>query len=587
MSEFEYVLALELGTSRIAAATARLAPSGEITDSACPLGRQDRGVEALAALSDDGSLVFGAAAEDTAARAPERALRGFTAHVGDEIPLVAGDRAITAADLTAEFVDWARDIVATREDHAPASLVIAHPASWTAHRTEALRAALSRREITDVEFVSAAEAVTIVHDEQQTLASGEAIAVFDLGGTAFEATVVRKTAGGPFRSIGATVALGDQGGSSFDDAVLAHALTVAQAEGHLSTPGSDADRALARLRRSCIAAKHALSIDGEATISVPLDDGESGEATVRITRSEFEAMIEPSLDAALGALERAITDSGRSTDRVSAILLTGGSSRIPLIAQLLSERFDRPLAVVVDDAGARGAARRGILDLAARAPRDTIAYVAPHGAGVAATAPRRHRPLRMPRRTAVALSVVAAAMVVTAGAAATAFAAGLSPTSADKVTADGSRTATGPAGFGLAALLTVPLGDGGSAGSMEPVVVPVEVDPPAAEQDDDVPAARRAARSPIADSGRSTPPAQSTTDPVRTTPSGTTPLAPVTTPRPVTPPPVVQPSVDQPPAEQPPAEEPPAEEPPAEQPPVEQPAPPAPDPDPAAPSPEL
>lgn len=580
MSEFEYVLALELGTSRIVAATARLAPSGEITASTCALGQESGDIAAMAAVTDEGALLFGPAAEDAARTVPERAFRGFTSGVGDEVPLMADGRGATSAELTAALVAWASAAVARQEGHDPASVVIAHPSTWTQYRRDALRAALTARGLGDVEFVSAAEAIVLAYEKAQPLDPGEAIAVFDLGGTSFEATVMRKTSDRAFVPLGASIALTDQGGSSFDDAVFTHALSAARAEGSLSTSGPDCLPALTRMRASCIAAKHTLSTDGEATITVPLD---GGEATVRITRSEFEDMIEPALAGALSALERAIAGSGRTIDRISALLLAGGSSRIPLIAQLLSERFDVPL-VAAEGTAALGAARLSILRVAARMPQEPRTSVASRSPEPWTAGPSRPRLLGMPRRTAVALSAVAAVLVVSAGATATAFATGLTPAPTPKsVAAAGSRDASGPVGFGLAALLTLPLGGEGDdlgAPAVEPVVVPVEAVPPEAEPDTDVPAARRAVRKPIAETGRSVPPAQLSpaTDPSRT-PAGPAPLAPTTTPQPVTPPSVPQPAVDpptveQPPADPAPAQDPPVEEPPVDEPPADQPAPP-------------
>uniref|UniRef100_UPI00261EC043 Hsp70 family protein n=1 Tax=Microbacterium sp. TaxID=51671 RepID=UPI00261EC043 len=82
-------------------------------------------------------------------------------------------------------------------------------------------------------------------------------------------------------------------------------------------------------------------------------------ATVRINRSEFESLIDEPLDKTLDALDLAIESVGIQPSRLEAILLTGGSSRIPLIAQRLSERFDLPLVADSDPkaAVALGAAR--------------------------------------------------------------------------------------------------------------------------------------------------------------------------------------------------------------------------------------
>jgi hypothetical protein len=66
---------------------------------------------------------------------------------------------------------------------------------------------------------------------------------------------------------------------------------------------------------------------------------------VRITRQEFEALIRPSLLDSLEAMRRAVRSAGLEFDDVSRVLLVGGSSRIPLIAQLVSSQLGRPVGV--------------------------------------------------------------------------------------------------------------------------------------------------------------------------------------------------------------------------------------------------
>jgi cell division ATPase FtsA len=69
---------------------------------------------------------------------------------------------------------------------------------------------------------------------------------------------------------------------------------------------------------------------------------------VRITRGEFEQMIEEQIGRTADVLEEAIESAGVPLKQIDAILLTGGSSRIPRVSQLLSERFNRPIAIDAD-----------------------------------------------------------------------------------------------------------------------------------------------------------------------------------------------------------------------------------------------
>jgi molecular chaperone DnaK len=101
---------------------------------------------------------------------------------------------------------------------------------------------------------------------------------------------------------------------------------------------------------------------------------------VRLHRSEFEAMIHPHVEETVSALQRAIASAGVGADQLTAVLLVGGSSRIPLVAQMVSEQLGRPVAVDADpkNAIAKGAA----LSLTPAGISATGAYApAPRGHG--------------------------------------------------------------------------------------------------------------------------------------------------------------------------------------------------------------
>jgi molecular chaperone DnaK len=92
---------------------------------------------------------------------------------------------------------------------------------------------------------------------------------------------------------------------------------------------------------------------------------------VRMVRSEFESMVRDSLEDTVDALRRAVRSAGINEHEVDSVLLVGGSSRIPLVAQLVSAEFGRPIAVDADPKAsiALGAARMA----AARIPAPVAA----------------------------------------------------------------------------------------------------------------------------------------------------------------------------------------------------------------------
>ena len=99
---------------------------------------------------------------------------------------------------------------------------------------------------------------------------------------------------------------------------------------------------VARLRRECVEAKEALSNDVDAVVPVTLP-GLS--VSVRVTRTDFEALITPALRDTLAAVRRALRSADTSADSIAAVVLVGGSSRIPLVSHLLQGEFGGRMAM--------------------------------------------------------------------------------------------------------------------------------------------------------------------------------------------------------------------------------------------------
>ena len=132
---------------------------------------------------------------------------------------------------------------------------------------------------------------------------GETVAVYDLGGGTFDATVLRRADGG-FEIIGEPEGIERLGGIDFDEAVFAHVRAgVGDAFAQLDPADPVALTAVARLREDCIAAKEALSSDTDAAIPVLLP---TVQTEIRLRRAEFEDMIRPALTETIGSLRRAL-----------------------------------------------------------------------------------------------------------------------------------------------------------------------------------------------------------------------------------------------------------------------------------------
>jgi actin-like ATPase involved in cell morphogenesis len=347
-----YQVGIDLGTTCTVAAVYRL---GAGTARVVPLDGRTGAVPSAVYLGADGGFLVGAAAERRALSDPGRVVRDLTCRVGDATPLLVGREPVDAADLAARYLARVVSDVAQREGGVAARVAVTHPAGWGPHRVGALRVALAEHGLGSALVVPEHLAAATGHAETARVAPGAALGVYDLGGGRFRAAVVRPTPGG-FEPLGTPEEIERFGGADLDEVVFAHvrtALGTAWEELDPADPGVLA--AVADLRRECTAAKEALSHDTEVLVPVMLPGAHT---QVRLGRAEFEEMIRPALAETVQAMQRAIDAAGTTPTELAALVLVGGSSRIPLVPQLLSEAFGRSVAVAADPLGvvATGAA---------------------------------------------------------------------------------------------------------------------------------------------------------------------------------------------------------------------------------------
>ncbi|QNE15714.1 Hsp70 family protein [Pseudarthrobacter sp. NBSH8] len=365
-----YVLAIDVGTSFTAAALLRLDQNAPRVPETLPLGLRGSAVPSVVYFPEEGPVLVGEAAERRGLDFPERVVREFKRRVGDEVPIAVGTLQLPAQDVFATMARWVADRAEEREGAPPSAIILSHPASWGAHRTQLILAALAAKGLEHVMLVSEPEAAALHYAAQVRVEDGSTIAVYDLGGGTFDTAVLRKADSGQFELLGRPVGIEGLGGADFDASVMQHvAAHAGQGLAGLDPAEPGALAALARLRRECVEAKEALSADCEASIPVLLPGIQQ---QVRLVRAEFEAMISELIRETLDALGRYLQDLGLTPEDLSAVLLIGGSSRIPLVAQLISEELDRPIAVDADPKssiclGATIAALRSRPELTAKA----------------------------------------------------------------------------------------------------------------------------------------------------------------------------------------------------------------------------
>ncbi|HEV7758312.1 MAG TPA: Hsp70 family protein, partial [Acidimicrobiales bacterium] len=306
------------------------------------LGNRTASVPSVVFLRDDGEILVGEAATRRATSEPGRVGREFKRRVGDPTPIILGGTPYAAEMLMARLLRWSVDRVQEQQGAPPEALALTHPANWGPYKLDLLRQAIRQVDVDVALTLPEPVAAATFYASQRSLEPGAVVAVYDLGGGTFDAAMVRRKPVG-FELIGTPEGIERLGGIDFDEAVFAHvrgALGDTMEELDPDEPASVA--AMARLRQECIDAKEALSSDTDVSIPVLLPHLQT---EVRLTRREFEDMIRPPISETIVALRRSIRSANVGNDEISAVLLVGGSSRIPLVAQMVAAELGRPIAI--------------------------------------------------------------------------------------------------------------------------------------------------------------------------------------------------------------------------------------------------
>lgn len=192
--------------------------------------------------------------------------------------------------------------------------------------------------------------IGLASDQPQT------IAVYDLGGGTFDISILRlipsDDPGDPaFFQVLATAGDTHLGGDDVDQMLVKLFITEINEQLGLNSQ-SDMSSFDASTRRALIrfaqAVKHELSDKNHAVVRIDLGNENVYERT--ITRDEFEALIDHWVTRSLDACARAVRDASGSLgdSQIDAVVMVGGSTRIPLVRERVGEFFMRDPYTALD-----------------------------------------------------------------------------------------------------------------------------------------------------------------------------------------------------------------------------------------------
>jgi molecular chaperone HscA len=159
------------------------------------------------------------------------------------------------------------------------------------------------------------------------------VAIYDLGGGTFDISILRLT-GGVFEVL-ATGGDSALGGDDFDHAIAGWIVEQAGLSANLD-PGAQR-----HLLQAACAAKEALTDAASVTVAY-------ADWSAELTREGFNALIEPMVARSLKACRRAVRDSNVELEEIGAVVMVGGSTRVPRVREAVAELFGRQPLTDID-----------------------------------------------------------------------------------------------------------------------------------------------------------------------------------------------------------------------------------------------
>lgn len=335
-------------------------------------------------LTKEGMLV-GKVAKNMAILEPENTVASIKRKMGQDIEVSIGNRKMRPEEISGVILRKIRQAVLAHyqlADDAIVKTVITVPAYFTEEQRMATKQAaeLANLKVERIinEPTAAALAYGMSHLDETILA------IYDLGGGTFDISIIESDAG--LVEVKATTGNNQLGGDDFDE-LLAEKIWRDFLVRNRLTHRNPSRKEQARLTRIAEQTKIKLSTSESVVLEESFfvkDGGRDFHLETTISRRDFENLVSKKIQDTINLLKKAIEEADLTKADLEGIILVGGSSRIPLISQLIEEQLKiRPVLIdLPDEAVAHGATIQGAI--INKIDVDTVLVdITPHSLGVA------------------------------------------------------------------------------------------------------------------------------------------------------------------------------------------------------------
>mgnify|MGYP005766844493 FL=1 len=287
-----------------------------------------RTTPSVVAFSKTGERMVGQVAKRQAITNPDRTISSIKRKMGSDYHVEIDSKKYTPQEISAMVLQKLKSDAEAYLGQPVSEAVITVPAYFTDAQRQATKDAgrIAGRAVKRIINEPTAAALAYGVDKE----ADQKVMVYDLGGGTFDVSIIEM--GDGVQEVLATAGNNRLGGDDFDDRLIKYMVSEFKRESGVDLSGDK--MAMQRLKEAAEKAKIELSGMTTAQVNLPFITADANgpkHLDMTITRAKFNELTADLVQATMGPVRQALSDSGLSVGQIDKVLMVGGSSRIPAV----------------------------------------------------------------------------------------------------------------------------------------------------------------------------------------------------------------------------------------------------------------
>lgn len=347
------IIGIDLGTTNSCVAVME---GGEAV--VIPNSEGARTTPSVVGVSKTGDRLVGQVAKRQAVTNFDNTVISIKRHMGSDYKAKMGGKDYTPQEISAMVLQKLKSDAESYLGEKVTEAVITVPAYFTDAQRQATKdagqiAGLNVKRIINEPTAAALSYGIDKEDDQKVM-------VYDLGGGTFDVSIIEM--GDGVTEVLATAGNNRLGGDDFDQRIIDWMVSEFKAAEGIDLSGDK--MAMQRLKEAAEKSKIELSSTATSSISLPFITADATgpkHLDLTLSQAKFNELTADLVEATMGPVKQALSDSGLSTSDLSKVLMVGGSSRIPAVQEAVKKLIGKDpfKGINPDECVAMGAAIQG------------------------------------------------------------------------------------------------------------------------------------------------------------------------------------------------------------------------------------